>query len=292
MTKIINMLTNVQTGEVSLVRRGANNKRFALTKSEYAMNINELVKTVLSTEAEGESALVSTMKSAGLDEDSIAVAVANFRLQSGFSDKFSKEAFAEVAKASGYEPAKGKKKKSEGEDEDEDKKPSFMKSSTPADIPEPMRKAYEEQKATIARLQKEAEENSTKLTALRKEAERKEYVAKCATEYAHVPGMSSEEMGGMLQDAYEVSKDLGEKLEKQWAETSKALKESALLKTAGAVTTHDGSSAWAKMQKMAAEAQKKDPSLGSGQAMTQVIKQHPDLYNEYLSENPAQTGGR
>ena len=49
------MLTSVQTAEVSLVRRGANNKRFALTKEDRTMKFAELLKSVLDTEAEGEN---------------------------------------------------------------------------------------------------------------------------------------------------------------------------------------------------------------------------------------------
>ena len=67
----INMLTNLGTKELSLVRRGANNKRFALTKSEDVMPLEELLKSVLETPAEGEDNLVASLKSAGADEEAI-----------------------------------------------------------------------------------------------------------------------------------------------------------------------------------------------------------------------------
>ncbi len=301
MSKVINMLTNVQTAELSLVRRGANNKRFALTKAEDNMKFAELVKTVLNTEAEGESALIKTLKSAGADDEAVEIAVANFRLQSGFSDKLSKEGFAEVAKAAGYELAKAKADHDDDDDDDDDDKPAFLrgkkkktdKSHVPADMPVEMQKAFEDQQSTITRLEKEAKANSSQLETLRKDTERKEYVAKCVESYSHVPGMSSEEMGVMLQDAYEVSKDFGGKLEKQWEETSKALKESALLKTRGAAhATHDGSSPIGRLKTIAKDYKAKDPSMSEDKAFSKAMQDNPELYEEYLADNPAQTGRR
>lgn len=291
MPSVINMLTNVQTAEVSLVRRGANNKRFALTK-EHTMDFQELLNTVLSTEAEGESTLVETLKSAGADEDSLSVAVANFRLQSGFKDKLSGDHFSAVAKASGFEKAKAKT-----EDEDDDGKDKFpfktKKSHVPADMPVEMRKAFDDQSAALETLRKEALEKDARIEKIEKEAILKEYIAKCETDYAHVPGMTTGEMGTMLQKAYEVSEDFGKQLEKQWSETSVAIKKSALLSTQGAAhSTHDGSSAWGKMESIAKELRKEDPEMSAGKAMDTVMSRHPELYQEYLNENPAQLGKR
>ena len=303
-SKVINMLTNVQTAEVSLVRRGANNKRFALTKSEnLTMKFNELLSTVLATPAEGEAELVTTLKSAGADDEAVEVGVANFRLQAGFKDKLSKDEFAAVSKAAGFDIAKAKKADDE-EEEDEGNpfsgkkkgakkggdKP-MHKSHVPADMPEPVRKAFEEQAATVARLEKEAGEKDARIEKIEKAAVLKEHIAKCAENYSHVPGMSAEEMGVMLQKGYEVSEDFGQQLEKQWGETSAAIKKSSLLNVAGAVSsTHDGSSAWGKMESLAKEYVAKDAALSQANAIDLVMKNHPDLYQEYLAENPAQRG--
>ena len=299
--KVINMLTRLDTREVSLVRRGANNKRFAFTK-EHDMKFEQLLKTVLDTEAEGEETLIATLKSAGASDDSIEVAVANFRLQAGFKDKLSKEEFAVVAKAAGFEVAKAKKKEDEeDEDEDEDggfpfggkKKKKTDKSHLPADMPVEMRKAFNDQAAEMEVIKKENADNKAELVALQKSSELKEYVTKCATLYAHVPGMSTDEMGDMLQKAYEVSEDFGKRLEKQWKETSGALQKSALFQNQGnAHSSHDGSSAMGKMETIAKEYIAKDPTMSHDVAIGKVMQDHPELYNEYLSENPAQRGNR
>lgn len=303
MAGVINMLTSVQTAELSVVRRGANGKRFALTKSEDpGMNFSELLKNVLDTPAEGEAQLIETLKSAGADEDAINVAVANFRVQSGFKDKLSEEQFSAVAKAAGFDVEKVRDKKREDEDEEDPRRPGFFrsgkrmptaKSHTPADMPAETRKTFDEQNASIELLRKEAAADKAEVVSLKKEAERKEYITKCTKEYSHVPGQSAEDMGKMLQEAYDVSKGFGEQLEKQWKETSTALKASALLKAQG--MTHspsDSSSAMGQLETIAKEFIAKDPKMSKDIAISKALEARPDLYPEYLAENPAQTGQR
>lgn len=298
--KVINMLTGVKTKELSLVRRGANNKRIALTKSEdHQMEFAKLLKSVLATEAEGEKELVATLKAAGANDEAVEVAVANFRIQSGFKDKLSKETFAEVAKAAGFEVEKAEEKKpnpfaEKAEDETEDpKKPGFfmngkkMPTAKSVEIPAEMQKAFDEQNATIAALKKTADESSATVVALRKEAELKGHIAKCEKEFAHVPGLSSEEMGVKLQKAYEVSEDFGKSQEKEWATVSAALKSSDLLEIQGITHSSDGSSAMGKATTIAKEIRKGDPKLTEDQAIAKAWEENPDLYSSYLADNPS-----
>jgi hypothetical protein len=293
------MLTNVQTAEVSLVRRGANNKRIALTKSEDDMDFQELLKTVLATEAEGESKLIETLKAANADEDTINAAVANFRLQNGFKDKLSKDVFGEVAKAAGYEIAKAKKGKADDDMDDDDnpfggkKKKKTEKSHVPADMPAEMQAIFKAQQDEMEALRKENAETTEILKSERRERIRKEYIAKCASDYSHVPGMTADAMGEMLQKAYEVSDDFGKQLEKQWADTHEAVRKSALLVNQGVISSNDGSSgAWSKMQSLAKELVQKTEGLSEAKALDVVMKENPELYQEYLDENPAQVGRR
>lgn len=298
MPKQITKLSSMQIQEVSLVRRGANNKRFALTKSEESeMSFHELLKSVLETEAEGESTLVANLKAANANEEAIQCAIANYRLQNGFRDKLSKDAFAVVTKAAGYEIAKAKKM----EEEDEEKKPfpgaappfkkkKTEKSHVPADMPPEMARVFKAQQDEYAALRKEHDELVVKTEQERKERVRKEYIAKCAKEYSFVPGMSAEEMGDMLEKAYEASEEFGQNLEKQWAQTHAAIRKSQLMVNQGiAMTNSGGGSAWSKIQSLAKElVQKSDVGLSEAKALDQVMKSHPELYQEYLDENPAQ----
>lgn len=281
----INMLTNLQTAEVSLVRRGANKKRFALTKSEGGeMSFGDVLKNVLETPAEGEDTLVQSLKAAGRDDESIEVARANFRLQNGFRDKLDPEDFGSIAKASGYEvPAKAAVPAEE----------SVKKSHVPAEMPAELQAVWKAQQEEMELLRKANEEASSQIVAIRKEAQRKELVAKCAAEYAHVPGMSSEQMGEMLQKAYEVGEAFGRQLEANWAQTSEALKKSELLRPAGRSGHADSeASALGKLNSIAKQYVAKDAGLTKEKAFALALKKNPGLYEEYLAENPAQTGRR
>ena len=213
------------------------------------------------------------MKAAGKGEEAIEVAVANFRIQTGFKDKLSKDELAIVTKAAGLDVAVVEPTPAPA--------PKPTPAAKPVDMPVEMQKAFDDQAAELEAIKKEAADNKAELVALQKEAKRKESVAKCATEFSHVPGMSSDEMGDMLQEAYEVSDNFGKRLEKQWGETSNAIKKSTLLQNQGvAHSTHDGSSAWGKMETLAKEYAAKDANLTVDSAMGKVMADHPELYQE------------
>lgn len=151
------------------------------------------------------------------------------------------------------------------------------------------------QQNEIEALRKESQGLQEILKAERVERIRKEYVAKCTKEFPLVPGMTSDEMGEMLQKAYEVSDEFGQNLEKQWTQTQASLSKSQLLVNQGFVSANDGSpaqGAWGKIQELAKQrVQKADGGLSEAKALDMVLKENPDLYQEYLNENPAQTTG-
>ena len=300
----INMLAGLSTGEISLVLRGANNKRNALVKSqEDAMKFAEMLKSVLATEAEGEAKFVETLK--GADENTISAAVAHYRMQHGFKDLVSKDMFAEVAKANGYELAKAAKAKADHEDDDEenenpfapkDKKKKKDKTTKTApvveDLPENVQALFKAQSSQIEALEKSSEKDREDLRKERTKRIRKEYVHKCEKEYSHVPGMSADEMADMLLKSYAVSKEFGEGVEKQWKQTNEAVAKSNLLVAQGVIATNDGSSgAWAKMNAIAKSMVDAKPGLSKSAAITAAIEANPQLYVDYLEENPAQRGG-
>lgn len=286
------MLTQLQTGEISLVRRGANDKRIALTKSEDDMPLEELLKSVLETEAEGEQALIESLKAAKIDDEAIEIAKANYRMQHGFKDKLSEDALAVVVKAAGYW-TKAR------DDDDDDKpfpgaKPPFggkkktkdKKSHVPADMPAEMAAIFKTQQEELSVVKKQLDDE-------RRERVRKEYVVKCADEYSYVPGMSSEQMGEMLQKAYEVGDDFGKQLEGQWATTSAAVKKSSLMDASGRLVTNGGGGGGPidKLNAIAKEKATKE-KISFAKAFDQALVENKPLYDEYLSDNPAQTGHR
>lgn len=280
--KTVTMLGSLTTAELSLVRRGANMRRFAVTKG-MDMDLQEVLQSVLATEAEGEKALTQTLKSAGLDEDGIGVAIAQYRLQHGFKDKVSKDAFAAVAKAAGYDAVK----------KAEPPKPPEPRGK-PAGMPPELEAVWKSQQDQIAEAKERADKLERQLEGVRKDALRKDYVAKCERDYAHVPGMTAEQMADMLMQAESVSKEFAESLEKQWKDTAEAVKKSGLLSASGATGPRSTSGdAWSQMQTMAKElVQKSAGELTAAKALDKVVAENPDLYQEYLNQNPAQLGKR
>ncbi len=271
------------------------------------MNFQELLTSVLSTEAEGESEMVSTLKKSGASDEAVEVATASFRIQAGFADKLSKSEFAEVVKASGYvtkaenpfapadddEMSDEDKKKKDAADakakaEAEKKK---AEKSLPADMPVEMRKAYDEQAAQLEVVRKEAADSAAQVHALRKEAEKRDYIQKCEDNFSHVPGMTTEEMGVMLQKAYEVSEDFGKQMEAQWSATSEAISKSALLSKQGGSHSVSTSSAQGKLETIAKGYVEADPSMTSAVAFSKAMVNNPELYDQYLADNPSQRGG-
>jgi len=271
------MLTGVKTLEVSLVHRGANNKRFALTKTKDSkMTLQELLAKVLNTQAEGESEIKSTLKSAGASDESIEVAVANFRLQTGFKDKLSADQLSEVLKAADMTiEVKDEGKAPEGDD----------KAVVLPEMSAELKKAFDVQATALAKMQEEAEESKKALAEMQKSAVKKEFIAKCEKSFAHVPGDNGEH-ASMLQKAYEVSQDFGKQLEKQFTDTEAAIKNSSLLKSAGSAgpLNSEVGGALSKMETLAKEYSDKE-KVSESEAMGLVMERHPELYAEYVGES-------
>jgi hypothetical protein len=250
------------------------------------MDLHEVLQSVLATEAEGEKALTQTLKSAGLDEDGIGVAIAQYRLQHGFKDKVSKDAFAAVAKAAGY----GAVKKAEPPTPPKPPEPR----GKPAGMPPEMEAVWKSQQDAISVANERADKMEQRLEQVQKDAQRKDYVAKCEREFAHVPGMTAEQMADMLLQAESVSKEFAASLEKQWKDTAEAVKQSPLLRASGATGPRSTSGdAWSQMQALSKELVRKSAGeLTSAKALDRVMAENPDLYQDYLQQNPAQIGKR
>lgn len=278
-----NKLSGFLTGEVSLVDRGANLKpRFSVTKAEEPM---DPIQAVLQTKAEGEDAFVDTLKAKGLEQKAIDAAVAQFRLQAGFKDLLGNGVAIESLKAAGIEVPT------------EPVTPTEPKPTEPtltekdlATLPESVRK----QLAQVDVVLKQNETLQETLKQERTERCKAEFVTKAKEQFTHVPG-TSEEIGQTLFDAYEVSKEFGEKIEKQLSASQDALKSSALLHRAGhAGTGTGGDDAWAEIERKAEAMVQK--SMGTGAEVTKEkavgmylkTAEGKRAYEAYLSENPRQ----
>jgi hypothetical protein len=298
--EVVTMLSNLATNEVSLVRRGANRKVFAITKSQGGtMNL----KAILDTPAEGEEKLVETMKSAGADDKRVAASVAAYRLQKGLADVLKGEDVAAVAKAAGIElpVAKGG-----GQDEEpgtgtasEDDKPG-----KPAGLKKAKKSAGEldlsgltaEDRAQVEAVMKSQASLVEKTAQLEKlvqsisdERTTAAFVAK-AEQFKHIPG-SSQELGAVLKSAATVDPKLGDALLGIFEKVNGLVAKSALLGSVGVGGVTTPNSAAAKLDALIdGVVQKSAGKVSREKAYSEVLKsaEGKELYREYLAENPAQ----
>jgi hypothetical protein len=121
----INMLGSLETLGVSLVKRGANKRMFALTKSVEGneMKLQEMLKTVIDEgTVENPKKLEAIAKSAGLSEKGAAALEAIMKFKDAFADEPGlKKAFALVAKADGTPEEDNSTSNKSDDDEDKDK---------------------------------------------------------------------------------------------------------------------------------------------------------------------------
>lgn len=278
-------LEGLETVEMSVVKRGANNKRVSMSKSlEEEMTFQEMLKKLLATKAEGEDALVASLKEGGATDEEIEIAKAHFRMQHSLKDKFSKEQFEAVARAAGYEVEKEEPAASENP-------PPAAPPSAVAKSASPEVQAYLKSLEDKAAVEKAArEELQKRVEKQEKDLQLKEFKTTVEKKYDKVPGKGTEEMAKQLQKAYDVSEEFGKELEEQWASIQKAMEESELMTTFGSTIKNAGAGAMEKLQSIAKENKASDET--PEQAFAKACKDNPSLYQEYLNENPAQTGRR
>lgn len=300
----VKMLTNLGTHEISLVKSAANRKRYAITKSEE--DKMKIAKAVIETPAEGEEQLIATLKSAGADEKRIDAAVAAYRIQKGFADVVTAEDMEAVAKA--MEPvAKAKKAKEEdpAEPDEDDDMPAFLKkkkAKKSAELEVPSLEALPpEQRAQVEAVFKSNATLMNQVTALTNTVQglistntEKEYVAKAAAQYKHVPG-SHAELGQLLKSAHE--NGIGAGIEKLLGTVNELVQKSGLMTTLGSPgggAGATGGSAWTRIEQLAGGLtlkSEKGVEMTVAQKVWHVCTKTAEgkaLYHQYLLENEAQ----
>jgi hypothetical protein len=320
-------MSKIVTHEVSLVKRAANKKTFAVaksetlgtqskTKSEEIMN-DQMIEAVASTAADGEAAFIASLKTRGItDAKKLAAMVANFRVMKNFSDLVTSEEMEEVQKAAGYKKAAAKL----AEMGDEMKNLARMIGDTeePSDVPNAdvdeediLKTKKSEQldvtaivkavRAEIAAEFKEREaafvKKNESLETLVKQAlavkEDHKFVAKAEKDLRYLPA-STDEIVSTLKSAYAVSDENGKAIETILGRANDALAQSPTFKTFGS-TGHrgrGGNDALVKVDELAAQLVQKsgDAKLTKEQARAAIWKSEAGakFYDEYLEDHPAQ----
>jgi hypothetical protein len=260
----INMLSHLSTLEISNVKRAANRRTYAITKSEEAQM--KIVQAVLSTPAEGETEFVATLKSAGADEKRIEAATAMYRMRKGFEDVLQPEDLGVTAKA--HKEPDGDEQEEDESDEAFKSRMAKAKAKKAKKCDEPAHKSADpEVEAKLSALFKSNQMLASQLQEQVAKSEQLEYVAKAEREFSHVPGSSAD-----LAVALKAAHDAGPSAEKVLTAALKSVNElvskSAMLREVGTA----GGTAGSAYQQIEALANGLTMKADSGKEMSKAQK--------------------
>jgi hypothetical protein len=297
--KGLTTLLDLNAKEVSLVDAGANlKKRFPVFKKKESVMNEEILKAVLQTEVDEEARLEGWFSKAKLSDKGKDALKGALRLLSGYKDELPADTMDKLAELAGYPaPKEEKTKKGCGESDEEDLPPKEEKTKMKKALDDPEFAAvFKAQQDELAAL-KSVNENVTKALKVEKDKrELNEWTQKAREELSHFPGKSSEELGVMLKALSDQNLESAKAQFDLLKAASEAMKTSSILKEAGQFNGGDSkpTSAWVGIEAIAKDLVLKsaDRSFTREKAIELTLQRDPELYNRYLSENPAQSGGR
>lgn len=279
----VTALTDVETLEVSLVKRGANNKRIAIAKSEDSMSkkIEEVIKEAMALPLENEAAIDESLAKAGLSADAASAVKAAVQALSAFKDEMPDLAkvismLGEMLGADKPEAPADASKPAEAELQK--KLDALWKSN--AEAVELLKKA--ELRAVEAETAKNTAEEVLKKE--RAEAEFKELVTVCERDYPFVAG-SAEQKAKTIVALQASAPDQVTAIRESWKLANEQLAQSPVFKSAGSdAPVSAPATAKGKFDAKIDSLRTANPSLSYEQAFTHVFKNEPALRVEMLAE--------
>jgi hypothetical protein len=303
MPKELTELSNFPPEEVSLVDKGANKKpRFPITK-ELGMD-QEILKAVLETPTDENASLEEWVKKADLSDKGSSAVEGIVRILNGFRDELPEDVFSVLTKAAGFpvpedeDEEKKKKKKACPEEEKEMKEEKVKKEVTPSEA-QPVENNDAVLKAYKTELDALKAQNEAVEKALKEERDQRiltSWVQK-AKEHLSYLTETPEELGATLKDLAEVKKEMADKHFEQLKKASDAIKNSEIFEEKG-LAGHGAvkaDSAWGKIKEIAnGFVEKSGHEMTEAQSINKALftEKGKKLYEQYLDENPAQTGVR
>ena len=278
----IKMLSHLSTLEVSNVKRAANRKRYAITKSESTVDIQK----IMSVKAEGEEQFVATLKSEGATQDRIDAATAAYRIRKNCADVLKPEDMGVVAKA--HKEPDGDE---QGDDESdaEFKARKAKKSVKKSDVSPEMDARIEALFKSNADLLQKNAELAGKVETLTAKSADLEFEAVAKSEFGHVRGSVSE-----LAQALKAAHEAGPEAEKAIRNVLKSAEEitskSAMLHEVGSSGGGTNGSAWQKIEALAGGLTMKSDSgkeMSKSQKIDYVVSKTAEgraLYEQYNRE--------
>lgn len=287
---MLNRLTSLKVGEVSLVQRAANQRRFLLLKADDGNGdegrMNEII-SVIQTPVEVDEKAEELMKQANLSEATRDMLRASLRLSNAFRKEVPVDLFRQLAALLGF----GESQVDEDEHKEVDEGMPEEKVAS-AITKEDLDKLPAEMRPFVETLWKQQEEAVKKAEALEKalndQRDRqalREAIAK-ADSFKALP-IKADEFGPVLKALADKAPEEMAKVEEVLKAADEALRQSSIFKELGSDAKGGPGTggAWSKIEAAAAQiVQKAESSMTKEQAIAKVLAENPALYQEYLGE--------
>ena len=292
-------LSELDVLEVSLVKRGANNKTFALFKSE-TNEMKDLTAAILASPGDDNPELMKEMVVKGLSKEARATVGDAVKLLSAVKEEMSSGLYKQIQNALGLKGLE--EEKAEGDEPLEDTPPSppageleeEAKAEGDAEPPLSAEPEKEEDEETLKAVTKTDDPRLTKLFKANQELvakiekhesekREKEFIEKANVEFACIPGATPNEVGLLLRDTADLDPKLANRLEGILKSTEAFTKNSGLFAEAGSSQAGGvaASDAGAKLNNLA-----KQRVVKTGEsyavAYEQVLNENSNLYNELV----------
>ena len=147
------------------------------------------------------------------------------------------------------------------------------------EVPEEVQKQMDEMREKIEKAQEAAE--TERKARLKMEFQKK------AEEYENVA--KTDDVSELLLKAHDIDDEFAEKLEEVLKTANERIANGELFKQKGSDSkTDDGQGAVEKVESMIKEMRKEESDLTKEQAFARILREHPELYAEYVREGGAE----
>lgn len=294
-------LEDLDVLEVSLVKRGANQKRFALWKTEENDTMRDLTAAILAAPGEEIPELVKEMVVKGLSKEARSTVADAVKLLSAVKEELSSDLYKQIQSALGLKGMDEEK----GEEDAEEKPPELEAEAEeeqgdaepPAgDVADQEKAEDEDEEAEksvaksedprVVQLMKQAEELQAELNSHKAEKRTKAFITKAQEELSAVPGADPEAVGNLLRDLDDADPALAARVEAVFKAADAFCKNSGVLgelgsSQAGAAIGADGSDFNAKMDGLARQRVAKTGE-SYAQAYEKVLGENASLYSQSI----------
>ena len=286
-------LSGLDVLEVSLVKRGANKKRFAMFKAanegEIMQDLTAAILAIPGETVEDHPELAKEMIVKGLSKEARSTIGDAVKLLSAVKEEMSADLYKQIQNALGLKAYKGLEEEAEEkEPKGDEEAPEGGELEVSAEVKPEEEEAEKGDKEEAEKEVKKAEDPQlealfkanqelvAKIQKHEREATEKEYVAKAEKSFKHIPGATPGAVGLLLRDLGEADAKLEERVEDILKATEAFAQNSGLLQEASAIPEGSApglSDAEAQLNALAKQRVKK-----TGES-------YPIAYKEVLAEN-------